>query len=68
MSVRWLLESQVELSKQGKRVHIVPVMISYDRIYEQNNLPSEMMSEQTKKYNIYTVLERMTDSGKDSLG
>ena len=67
MSVRWLLESHFELSKLGKKIHIVPLMISYDRIYEQNNLPSEMMSEE-RNYNMIYVLERMADSGKDSLG
>ena len=67
MSVRWLMESHFELSKLGKKIHIVPLMISYDRIYEQNNLPSEMMSEE-RNYNMIYVLERMADSGKDSLG
>ena len=67
MSVRWLMESHFELGKLGKKIHIVPLMISYDRIYEQNNLPSEMMSEE-RNYNMIYVLERMADSGKDSLG
>ena len=67
MSVRWLMESHFELNKLGKKIHIVPLMISYDRIYEQNNLPSEMMSEE-RNYNMIYVLERMADSGKDSLG
>ena len=67
MSVRWLMESHFELSKLGKKIHIVPLMINYDRIYEQNNLPSEMMSEE-RNYNMIYVLERMADSGKDSLG
>ena len=35
MSVRWLLEAFLSLNKQGRNVVVVPMMINYDRIYEQ---------------------------------
>lgn len=56
MSVRWLLEAFLNLQKMNKNIFIVPIMINYDRIYEQNNLSIEMISGKKKEYNIYTAL------------
>jgi len=56
MSVRWLLEAFLNLQKMNKNIFIVPIMMNYDRIYEQNNLSIEMISGKKKEYNIYTAL------------
>ena len=56
MSVRWLLEAFLNLNKIGKNIVIVPIMINYDRIYEQNNLSIEMVSGKKKEYNLFSAL------------
>ena len=68
MSVRWLLEAFLNLNKIGKNIVIVPIMINYDRIYEQNNLSIEMVSGKKKEYNLFSALQRILSSGQDSLG
>ena len=37
---------------------IVPVMISYDRIYESKNLATEMINGQKTDYTLYTSFKR----------
>ena len=47
---------------------IVPVMVSYDRIYEANNLATEMISGSKKDYTLWTGVKRVASTKKDSLG
>jgi glycerol-3-phosphate O-acyltransferase len=44
MSIRWLLEAFKSLQANGTNVTIVPVSVSYDRIYEHDNLATEMIN------------------------
>jgi glycerol-3-phosphate O-acyltransferase len=50
MSVRWLLHAYQSLPSIASKITIVPVMISYDRIFEHLNLATEMMSGEKKDY------------------
>jgi glycerol-3-phosphate O-acyltransferase len=50
MSVRWLLHAYHSLPSIASKITIVPVMISYDRIFEHLNLATEMMSGEKKDY------------------
>ena len=68
MSVRWLLEAFLNLNKNGKKLYIVPIVINYERIYEQENLSIEMISGQKKEYNFITALHKMITARQDSLG
>lgn len=44
MAIRWLLDTYLSLlSRNSSNLVIVPVMISYDRLYEANNLAMEMV-------------------------
>jgi len=43
LSVRWLLESFKEMPVVSDHLVIVPVMTSYDRLFETRNLADEMM-------------------------
>ena len=43
LSVKWLLDAYINLQKLTD-LTIVPVMISYDRIFEQGNLSQEMIT------------------------
>ena len=44
MSIKWLLDAYIALQKVTDGVTIVPVMISYDRVFEQRNLSQEMIT------------------------
>jgi hypothetical protein len=43
LSVSWLLDAYKGLPLLAANLVVVPVMISYDRIFETNNLTSEMV-------------------------
>lgn len=58
----------MNLNRVGKDIVIVPVMINYDRIYEQGNLSIEMVSGKKKDYTFYSALQRILTQPKDSLG
>ena len=66
MSIRWLLDAHRSLS--NKNIVIVPVMLSYDRIYEQGNLSNIMISSQKKEFNLRSTISRMYNTPKNSLG
>ena len=42
--MKWLLDAYLNLRFHKTNLMIVPVMISYDRIYEQGNLAREMIA------------------------
>ena len=44
MAIKWLLNAFENLQKLDSNITIVPVMISYDRIFEQGNLSREMIT------------------------
>ena len=66
MSIRWLLDAHKSLS--NKNIVIVPVMLSYDRIYEQGNLSRVMISSQKKEFNLRSTISRMYNTPNNSLG
>jgi len=43
-SVKWLLDAYMSMSSMAKSLVIVPVHVSYDRVFEQENLATEMIS------------------------
>ena len=47
---------------------IVPVMISYDRIYEQGNLAREMITGERKDYSFVGTMKQMFFTPENSLG
>ena len=47
---------------------IVPVMVSYDRIYEAPNMATEMISGTKKDYTLWTGVQKVQQTKKDSLG
>ena len=45
LSILWLLQAfVVGMQGSNKNVHIVPVTINYERIFEMKNLANEMVS------------------------
>ena len=47
---------------------VVPVMVSYDRIYESGNLASEMIEGEKVDYTFLTSLEKIFKTSHNSLG
>ena len=47
---------------------IVPVMVSYDRIYESTNLATEMINGVKEDYTLLTSLQKIWNTGQDVLG
>ena len=68
MSIRWLLEAYTGLQAEGRNLMIVPVMISYDRIYEHDTLATEMINGEKIDYTVFTSGRETWTTDKDSLG
>lgn len=68
MSIRWLLESFLHLQQQGRNLMIVPVMVSYDRIYEGLNIAQEMIHGEKRDYTLFSAISYIASAGPDSLG
>ena len=59
MSIRWILESFMHLQQQGRNLILVPVMVSYDRIYEGLNIATEMINGEKRDYNLTTMISKI---------
>mmetsp|Transcript_15899 Transcript_15899/g.21538 ORF Transcript_15899/g.21538 Transcript_15899/m.21538 type:complete len:82 (+) Transcript_15899:2256-2501(+) len=68
MSIRWLLEAFANLQQQGSNLILVPVMVSYDRIYEGLNIATEMISGEKRDYTFLSGLKKIHSTGTDALG
>ena len=45
ISIEWLLQAYLSsLQKDGKNLHLIPVAINYDRLFEIRNLATEIVS------------------------
>ena len=46
ISVEWLMQAYLSsLQRDGKNVHLIPVAINYDRLFEIRNLATEIVSD-----------------------
>lgn len=46
LSIEWLMQAYVSsLQRDGKNVHLIPVAINYDRLFEIRNLATEIVSD-----------------------
>ena len=53
MAVKWIIDTYLSIQhQQSKYLVVVPVMISYDRIFERKNFTTEMIN--GKKDKLYT--------------
>lgn len=68
MAIRWLLEAFLSLHEDGKSVKIVPLVVNYDRIYEADNLATEMINGQKSDYHILSSVKAISSTKEDSLG
>lgn len=68
MSILWLLQAYVTSMQGGnKNVHLVPVTINYERIFEMNNLATEMVSGQNE-FNLWKIHKMLKGSNQGRLG
>ena len=49
-------------------ITIVPVMISYDRIFEQGNLSQEMITGEQKDYTLKTTFQSLLTAKQNQFG
>lgn len=68
MSVKWLLDTYITLSLANKNLTIVPVMVSYDRIFEIQNLSSEMVSGATRNLSFFEAINKIYNFKENQLG
>ena len=57
MAIRWLLEAFSSLQHEGRNLKIVPVNVSYDRIYECHNLATEMINGHRNYYTMFSTFK-----------
>jgi len=56
MAVKWIIDAYLNLHQSlSKNLVLVPVMISYDRIFERKNFTAEMVS--GKKDGLFTLTD-----------
>lgn len=53
------------LDKDGKNIHLIPVAINYDRLFEIRNLANEIVSGETGKFSMLTVRRMLAEQGGD---
>lgn len=44
------------MQKEGKTVHLIPVAINYERVFEVRNLATEMVSGKVPRLSLYSLL------------
>lgn len=65
LSVRWLLESFREMPGLSENIVIVPVMTSYERIFETNNLTNEMIKSDRQLISLKEVVQKFAQMKTD---
>jgi len=69
VTIRWLIDVYCALNQASqKTMLIVPVTVSYDRIYESANLATEMINGEKQDYTLLMSLQKMISLKRDSLG
>lgn len=68
LSVRWLLEAFLEMPIASENLVIVPVMTSYDRIFERDNITKEMIKNETQRSSWLDLNVKVVQTNKDKLG
>ena len=69
MAIRWIIDTYCRLNASiHESLVVVPVNISYDRIYESQNLAIEMINGVKQYYTVFNTLDKMWNLSKDSIG
>jgi len=69
LGVLWLMQSYLtSMQKDNKTVHIVPVSISYERVFEVRNLAIEMVSGEVPRLSFMKLLGMLRSEKEGKLG
>ena len=69
LAIRWIIDTYCRLNASNREsLVIVPVNISYDRIYESQNLALEMINGTKQYYTVFNTLDKMWNLSKDAIG
>merc|ERR1712060_431344 len=69
ISVEWLMQAYLSsLQKEGKNLHIVPVAINYDRLFEIRNLAQEIVSADNGKLSVFDVRRMISEQSEKTVG
>ena len=66
--IRWLLAAYQSLTSLSDKITIVPVMMSYDRIFEHINMSKEMISGNKHDFNALSSLRSIHGRKENQLG
>lgn len=57
ISILWLLQAYItSMQAEGKTVHIVPLVISHERLFDITHLATEMVSGIRKQFSTYEMI------------
>lgn len=57
ISVFWLLQAYItSMQAEGKTVHMIPLVISYERLFDIRHLATEMVSDVKKQFSVTEML------------
>ena len=68
LSVRWLLEAYLNMPMNSENLVIVPVMTSYDRIFERENITEEMIKNKNVNSSWVGLTVKGFTTNRDRLG
>jgi hypothetical protein len=68
LAVQWIIDAYRSMPVQAEKLVIVPVMASYDRIFETHNLTSEMVKGQGQELSFLEYMKRIYSFRRDQLG
>ena len=68
LAIQWLIDAYTNIPSQAERLVIVPMMISYDRIFETHNVTSEMVKAKDKELGFFKNMRRINHQKADELG
>jgi glycerol-3-phosphate O-acyltransferase len=58
ISVLWLLQAYItSMQAEGKTVHMVPLVISHERIFDIRHLATEMVSGVKKQFSVIEMMK-----------
>lgn len=70
LSIEWIIDAFRGLPKEAERIVLVPVMVSYDRVFEVRNLTKSMVTLKEGSFasSLASSVKRMQQFNKDQLG
>lgn len=70
ISIEWLMQVYLSTFRtEGKNIHLIPVAITYDRLFEMRNLANEIVSGQTDDlFSMLTVTRMLREQSNQAVG